>query len=104
MNELSDDVRLRASDDVAARALDGEAVLLDLASGTYFGLDEVGARVWELVEAGTTVGALRSALLAEFEVEEHVLAADLAHLLADLEQRGLVRRESASGGPGAAGA
>ena len=102
MNELSDDVRLRASDDVAARALDGEAVLLDLASGTYFGLNEVGARVWELVEAGTTLGALRSALLDEFEVEEGVLATDLARLLADLEQRGLVRRES-DGGPGTAG-
>lgn len=98
MNELSDDVRLRASDDVAARALDGEAVLLDLASGTYFGLNEVGARVWELVEAGTTVGALRTTLLAEFDVEEGVLATDLARLLADLEQRGLVRRDVAVGG------
>lgn len=102
MSDLSDDVRLRASDDVAARGLDGEAVLLDLASGTYFGLNEVGARVWELVEAGTTVGALRSALLDEFEVEEGVLAADLARLLGDLEQRGLVRRE-APGGPRASG-
>ena len=101
MSELSDDVRLRASDDVAARALDGEAVLLDLASGTYFGLNEVGARVWELVEAGTTLGALRRALLDEFEVEERELTTDLARLLADLEQRGLVRREL-GGGSGAA--
>ena len=103
MSELSDDVRLRASDDVAARGLDGEAVLLDLASGTYFGLNEVGARVWELVEAGTTLGALRNTLLAEFEVEEGVLAADLARLLADLEQRGLVRREAGGGAGTTAG-
>lgn len=95
MIELSDDVRLRASEDVAARALDGEAVLLDLASGTYFGLNEVGARIWELLEGEITVGALRRTLLDEFEVEERDLDADLAHMLADLEARGLVRRVGA---------
>jgi hypothetical protein len=89
---LADDVRLRSSEDVLMRALEGEAVLLDLASGTYFGLNEVGARVWSLVDAGRSVGEIRATLLAEFEVEESVLAADVEALIADLETRGLVRR------------
>ena len=89
---LLEETRLATSEDVLMRALEGEAVLLDLASGTYFGLNDVGVRVWELVEAGTTVGALRRTLLEEFEVDEATLTADLTSLLADLEMRGLVRR------------
>ncbi len=92
MLELQDEVRLRGSEDVLVRALDGEAVLLDLGSGTYFGLNEVGARVWELLAEGSTVGAIRQALLAEFDVEEQVLEADVGALLAELEKRKLVHR------------
>jgi hypothetical protein len=91
MVALPDDRRLAPSDDVLARALDGEAVLLDLASGTYFGLNEVGARVWELIEAGTTFGDLRRTILAEFEVEDVALTQDLTQLVTDLESRGLIR-------------
>ncbi len=42
----------KLSPDVVFRDLDGEAVILDLVSGTYFGLNEVGTRVWRLVDEG----------------------------------------------------
>jgi hypothetical protein len=90
--DLPDELRLRGSDDVLVRALDGEAVLLDLASGTYFGLNEVGARLWDLLAAGNTVGEARGTLLAEFEVEEQVLRDDVAALIAELERRQLLQR------------
>lgn len=90
--ELPDELRLRGSDDVLVRALDGEAVLLDLASGTYFGLNEVGARLWDLLAAGNTVGEARRTLLDEFEVEEQVLRDDVDALIAELERRQLVQR------------
>lgn len=92
MSALGDDLVLRGSDDVLVRALDGEAVLLDMASGKYFGLNEVGARIWELIEKGERAGAIRAAIIAEFEVDEERASADLAALVAELEARGLVRR------------
>lgn len=92
MSALPDDLVLRSSDDVLVRALDGEAVLLDMQSGKYFGLNEVGARVWQLMETGSNVGAIRAAVVAEFEVDEAQAAEDLASLVAELERRGLVRR------------
>jgi len=92
MSSLSDDLVLRGSDDVLVRALDGEAVLLDMASGKYFGLNEVGARIWELLATGESVGAIRRAIVAEFEVDEARAGEDLAALLTELETRGLVRR------------
>lgn len=92
MSALPDELKLRGSDDVLVRALDGEAVLLDMASGKYFGLNEVGARIWELLASGSSVGSIRAAIVAEFEVDEAKAGADLASLLGELETRGLVRR------------
>lgn len=96
----SDSARLACCPDVLSRSLDGEAVILNLASGTYFGLNEVGTRIWELIVAGTTYGALRAALLDEFEVPAETLARDLAELIDSLRSRGLVVLED---GPAAGG-
>ena len=56
---FEDGQRLACAPDILSRILDGEAVLLDLASGTYFGLNPVGSRVWELISASKTVGEIR---------------------------------------------
>lgn len=88
---FADDQRIERAPDVLARVLDGEAVLLDLASGTYFGLNEVGTRVWDLVGERRTVASIREALLAEYDVTPDRLAADLDELLSLLAARGLVR-------------
>lgn len=90
---LLDEQIVTCSPDVASRVLDGEAVLLDLVSGKYFGLDPVGSRVWELLAGGARVGELRAALLREYDAPEAVLAQDLDDLLGTLERRGLVRFE-----------
>jgi hypothetical protein len=88
---LSDDQKFTHGADVVSRVIDGEAVLLDLASGRYLGLNEVATRVWELLGEGKTIGAVRAALLDEFEVPAEVLEGDLEKLFADLLARGLIR-------------
>jgi hypothetical protein len=75
---------------VMARELGGEIVILDLASGNYFGLDEVGARIWKLIGEGKTLGETLDILLAEYEVERPQLEADLLGLVERLEAQGLV--------------
>jgi hypothetical protein len=87
----SDDPRIVCAPEVLSRVLDGEAVLLNLDSGSYFGLNAVASRVWELIGEGCTISALRSALIAEFEVSEDVVERDLAELLRSLRDRGLIR-------------
>jgi hypothetical protein len=73
------------------RVLDGEAVLLDLASGKYFGLNRVGTRAWELLAEGHAFGEMHTALLREFDVQAEVLEADLRGLVTELSGRGLIR-------------
>ncbi|NLR69427.1 PqqD family protein [Novosphingobium sp. ERN07] len=78
------------SEDVVAREVGEETMLLDLASGTYFGLNPVGGRFWQLLEEGRSAAEARDCLLDEFEVEADVLDADLSTLLDELAAKGLV--------------
>jgi Coenzyme PQQ synthesis protein D (PqqD) len=84
------DGEIRLSPEVLFRELEGEAVLLDLRSQRYFGLDEVGTRIWQLLsELGRREGVLER-LLEEFEVDRQTLARDLEGFLARLETAELI--------------
>ena len=85
--------RLRVGDDVVFRELDGEAVILNLGSGIYFGLDDVGTRFWQLIEQDGRVALALEALESEYDVETEVLRADVDRLVAALVEKGLMVRE-----------
>jgi hypothetical protein len=87
---LSDSSRLTVPEHVVARQASGETVVLNLDNEHYYGLEDVGTRFWELVEAGTTFGEAVTALLREYEVDRDALVADLTALVADLQENGLV--------------
>ena len=76
--------------DVVAREVGEETMLLNLASGTYFGLDPVGGRFWQLLEEGKSATEARDALLQQYDVAPEELDRDLEKLLADLAAHGLV--------------
>jgi hypothetical protein len=90
--KLNDTIRL--SGDVVTREVGEETMLLDLASGTYFGLNPVGGRFWELLEEGKSPLEARDVLAAEFEVAEAQLDHDLEALLVDLAANGLVTADA----------
>jgi hypothetical protein len=70
--------------------LAGEAVILDFKSGVYYGLNEVGASIWNLIQEPRTVNEIRDAILAEYEVEPEQCDRDLFALLQQLEASGLI--------------
>ena len=82
--------RVKVPTNVMFRELEGEAVILDVDSETYFGLDEVGTRMWQLVTATESVQAAYDTLVEEYDVEPEVLRGDLAELLEALAGRGLI--------------
>jgi hypothetical protein len=85
-----DRARVEIPESVLTREIDGELVLLDLRSETYFGLDDVGTRFWAALAQHATLPEARRALLEEFDVEPARLERDLARLLGELEAHGLV--------------
>ena len=85
------------SPDVISQEVSGETVLLDLESENYFGLDEVGTRIWQLIKESGDLQAIYDTLLAEYEVEEERLQTDLEALLGEISGLGLVKLEDKIG-------
>ena len=78
------------SPEVISQEVSGETVLLDLESENYFGLDEVGTRIWQLIKQTSDLQAIYNTLLEEYEVDEQRLRSDLDVLLGEIAGLGLV--------------
>ena len=76
---------------VLVRFLDRESVLLNLETEQYFGLDETGTRMWQLVTVSPNIDAAYEELLAEFDVEPELLRSNLTELLGQLVENGLLQ-------------
>jgi Coenzyme PQQ synthesis protein D (PqqD) len=70
--------------------LAGEAAILNLKSGVYYGLDSVGARIWTLIQQPQAIPAIRDVLLTEYDVEAERCQRDLLALLGELLAAGLI--------------
>jgi hypothetical protein len=80
----------RAAPHVFAREFDGELVLLDVARGDYFGLDAVGARLWEGLTKGRTPHEVAEEITHDYAVDLVQSVADLTRLADELVERGLL--------------
>lgn len=83
--------RAAAPTHVLVRLLDQESVLLNLETEQYFGLDETGTRMWQLVTTSPNIDAAYEALLAEYDVQPEMLRENLTELLAHLIDHGLLQ-------------
>jgi len=83
-------MKVTIPDDVVFRDLAGEAVILHLTNGTYFGLNEVGTRIWNLLAEHGSTEQILPPLLREYEVEEVELRHDLEVLLQALTEKELI--------------
>lgn len=76
--------------DILMRELDGEAVLLNLNSERYFGLDKVGTRMWTALCKFESIQAAYEVLISEYDVDADLLRRDLNALVEKLLKHGLV--------------
>ena len=84
---LSDSMMIR--EEVVFRELAGEAVLLNLKTGAYFGLDPVGTRAWQLLVEHGSVAQVMDVMLDEYDIERERLERDLLELCGELCATGL---------------
>ncbi len=90
MNAIGRQTVVRPSANLFHTALPGRQLLLDTAGNRYFALDGVGARAWELMARERPLAAVHATLLKEFDVTAERLWEDLATLVAELADHGLV--------------
>jgi hypothetical protein len=69
---------------------EGESLLLLSPKGEYFGLDDVGVRIWRALEHDDDLTATATRLCAEYDVPPDAVSADIRSLLHDLQRAGLV--------------
>jgi Coenzyme PQQ synthesis protein D (PqqD) len=96
MHSVSLDNTFILSKDAVFRDLHGEAVILDLGSGTYFGLNTVGTRIWQLIEQHGRLKTVFDELCREYDAAPGELERDLLELVARLADVRLVEAKSPS--------
>ena len=88
---ITKEVHISASKGIESANLDGEAVILDVNSGLYYGLSTVGARIMDFLKETVQVRKIIDALETEYDVEKERLESDILNFLNEMEDRGLVQ-------------
>ena len=83
--------RMVPNEPVVGAELDGEAILLNLDTGIYFGIDTVGTRIWRLITQGAAESEIIDQLLKQYDVDRAQLTQDVSEFLDLLAAKGLVR-------------
>jgi hypothetical protein len=78
------------SDGKISTELDGETVILDMESGVYLGLDEIGTQIWGALEKRISVAELVERLRSDYDVSASQCLTDIVPFLNDLAERKLI--------------
>jgi len=84
-----DSIVIASKDQVSCDML-GEAAILDLRAGQYYGLNPIGGRIWGLIQEPKPVSEILSVLVSEYEVDTERCEIDLFALLRELARKGLI--------------
>lgn len=82
--------KMLVPDHILFQEVAGNAALLNLDTETYFGLDDVGTRMWQAMEASATIGEAARALSEVYDAPLETLQQDIVQLVLDLQKNGLV--------------
>lgn len=76
--------------EIISRRLENEAVLVMPINGKIKVLNDVGARVWELIERGNSIEAIIASIAQEYNTSEEAVTADVQTFLSQLAERGMI--------------
>jgi transposase len=82
---------VKINENIVCQELDGEAVLLNMNTEVYFGLDKTGTHIWSLLREHSTLGSLTGALLEDYDIEEKELQKHLLEFMEKLHAKGLIQ-------------
>lgn len=83
--------RLRPNEEeVAAKVMDGEAILINLSNGMYYSMDKVGGLIWEMIEGNHNMEEIVAAIIAHYDASPEQVQADVERLATELVEENLV--------------
>ena len=83
--------KLSVADDILVRELGDESVILNLNDESYYGLDEVGTHMWNVLTSSESIQVAYETLIEEYDVEANVLRGDLEELTVKLLKKGMLQ-------------
>ena len=75
---------------VAAKVIDGEAIIMNLTNGAYYSMDGVGALVWEGIEQSEAGDAIAERIARRYGADAARVRADVTRLIGELVAEGLI--------------
>lgn len=90
MGELTLESTFKTSPDIQVRVLDGEAVLLNIQTGAYFGANKVATAIWQHYAEGLSLGKVVESIIERFEVEQPRAEADVMAFTRLMLDKGLL--------------
>jgi len=77
--------------DMLSAEIGGEAVMMSIEKGAYFGLNPVATRIWDLIEQPKTIAELIQAITDEYDVSAEQAADDVQEFVAEMIERGIAQ-------------
>ena len=90
---MQNKVYTRVTDRFLISQLAGETVLMDKQSGEYFGINQVGTTIWELLAAACTIDQLVGKLMERYAIDEATCSTEVSQFLKMLESKKMLRIE-----------
>lgn len=88
--DVTESTTVVATDEQLSTTIDGEAVILQLESGRYYGFNEVASRIWELVQEPRTIGEVRDEVLSTYDVSSDRCTQDVRSILSEMAAADLI--------------
>jgi Coenzyme PQQ synthesis protein D (PqqD) len=89
------------SPNVIHETIEGEVILIDLKTGTYYSLRDAGAAVWQAIEQGAGEDGITAELRSRYDASDEQIRDAVRRLLAELEREGLIRADEGEAAPAA---
>lgn len=89
---LTPDQKITRHPDMLSAEIGGEAVMMSIEKGAYFGLNPIATRIWDLIEQPRSIAELIEVITSEYEVSNEQCAADVQEFTADMITRGLAQQ------------
>lgn len=90
MQNMTLNDKVKISDKIVYQKVEDETVLLDLENGSYYGLNSVGSRIWELLSEKQEIQSVFDSMIKDYEVKPEKLQQDILSLLHKLRTKGLI--------------
>ncbi len=91
MNEINNQSIISRQTEIVFNKLDDEIVMMSIKNGEYYGLDNIGSRIWEIIEKPVSFNQIIIILKEEFDVTEEKCTIDVKEFLGMLEIKNLIK-------------